>query len=268
MYKVIKTTNIKNNNYFYGVIKSDAEKFDGQIGNGIDINDPMTYQFSKTKYQQAVKEFGIKSFRVEVLYSNKSAKQAYSKLREYLTPEEVASKNCYNNVYQETQPINVNVYNSDGVYLGSANTYDYDLALNGLKLGNYYMTLYLEKDKGFSKAKKMYIQNRKVYKYDLEGNFIKEYNTQVEAEQNNKYSNITKSIKLKQPCKNGFFWSLQRLPKLNWISKKWVRVYDQEGNYIRGYKFIKKCYRAVGRNVMTYFNKKTPYTDGLLYYYK
>ena len=61
MYKVIKTTNIKNNNYFYGVIKSDAEKFDGQIGNGIDINDPMTYQFSKTKYQQAVKEFGIKS---------------------------------------------------------------------------------------------------------------------------------------------------------------------------------------------------------------
>ena len=59
MYKVIKTTNIKNNNYFYGVIKSDAEKFDGQIGNGIDINDPMTYQFSKTKYQQADKEFGI-----------------------------------------------------------------------------------------------------------------------------------------------------------------------------------------------------------------
>lgn len=266
MYKVIKTTNIKNNNYFYGVIKSDANKFDGQIGNGIDIHNPMTYQFSKTKYQQAVKEFGVKAFRVEVLYSHVSAKRAYAKLREYLTPEEVASKDCYNNVYQEEKSFYVNVYSSDGVYLGSARTYDYDLALNGLKLGDYYITLYLEKDKGFSKAKKMYIQNRKVYKYDLNGNFIREYNTQVEAEQDNKYSNITKSIKLKQPCKNGFFWSLQKLPKINWLIRKWVKVYDQDGNYVRGYKFVKQCYRDVGRNVMTFFNKKIPYTNGLLYF--
>ena len=51
----------------------------------------------------------------------------------------------------------------------------------------------------------MWIQNRPVFKYNGKtGEFIEAYNTQTEAEQANKYSNITKSIKLKTPDKNGF----------------------------------------------------------------
>lgn len=242
MYKVIKTINVKTQDYYLGVIKSDTEQFDGQLGQGIEIRDPNTYQFSKTRFQWAVKTDGVKAFRVNVLQTFNSAKEAYSYLKEILTPEIVATKKCYNNCYP-TKISNAYIYDVNGNFIDELNNpLDFDEVLNGLKKGNYYICP-LYDEKGFSKAKKMNIQNRKVYKYDINGNFMEEYETQTLAEKRNKYSNITKAIKLKEPCRNGFFWSLQRLPKLNWKDKKWVQKYDLEGNYIRGYKFIKECRR-------------------------
>lgn len=265
MYKVIKTVNIKNNNYFLGVIKSDIKEFDYQLGNGIDTREPMSYQFSKTKFQQAVKEFGVKLFRVEILRIYQDFRRAYRYLNKILTPEVVASAECYNNTYPQLIE-DVYVYDEDGKYVKKINVVDSDLVLNGLKIGKYYMCPYKEEERGFSKAKKMFIQNRPVYKYDINGNFICRYETQTLAEQANKYSNITKSIKLKQACKNGFFWSMQPLPYVKWKDRKWVQVYDEQGNYIRGYKFVKQCYRDVGIYVREYFNKDTDF-NGLFYKY-
>ncbi len=262
MYKVIKTTNLKTNEYFYGVIQSEKEGFDYQLGQSIDIREPNTYQFSKTKFQQAIKQYGVKSFKVDVLFITHKIGQAYKVLSTYLTPEIIASKDCYNNVYVEK--INdVYVYDLKGHYLEHFKScLDSDLVLNGLQLNRMYICNY--KDFSFSKAKKMYIQNRPVYKYDIYGNYIAKYRTQTEAEKLHKYSNITKAIKLKQPCKNGFFWTLQKLPKLNWKDRIWIGQFDLEGNYIRGWKFRKQCYRAVGEKVMNYINKNIPY-NGFIY---
>lgn len=265
MYKVIKTVNVKTDDYYLGIIYSEKDSFDGQLGNGININDPMTYQFSKTKFQQQVKEWGVKSFRVEVLREYDSLEEAQEYLNIKLTPKEVATKECLNNTYAD-KLYEVYVYDNTGKFANKKILVDADTAFNGLKLGKQYLS-FLYDEKGFSKAKKMQIQNRPVFKYDVNGNFICSYETQVQAEKANKYSNITKSIKLKQPCRNGFYWTLQKLPKLYWKNRKWVQVYDSHYKYIRGYKFLKECQRAKGFEVRDVMNKNMLY-DECYYFFK
>lgn len=264
MYKIIKTTNIKTGNYFLGIIKSKNLAFDGQIGNSVIISDPMTYQFSKTKFQQAVKEFGIKNFKTEIQNFYYDFKSAYKQLSYWLTPEKVATLECYNNVYP-IEGLTYYVYDKNGYYLGEMHEYDSDLILNGLKVNDLYICPH--KSNNFAHAKKMYIQERPVFKYSINGDLMESYDTQVSAEQANKYSNITKSIKLKQACKNGYFWSLQKLPKLSWKNRLWVQQYDLNNNYIRGWKFKKQCYREIDDSVWKSFNSNEPYTDGFLYFY-
>ncbi len=72
------------------------------------------------------------------------------------------------------------------------------------------------KDISYDRARKKYIQTRPVYKYDGNtGEFICGYNTQTEAELDNKYSNITKAIKLKTKDKNGFMWGIEKFSNYN-----------------------------------------------------
>ena len=69
-YIVYKTTNLVNNYIYIGVHKTvDPNTFDYYLANGIYINRPDTYEKSKTKMQQAVKEFGVKNFKREVLFT-------------------------------------------------------------------------------------------------------------------------------------------------------------------------------------------------------
>ena len=264
MYKIIKTLNVKTSIYFYGIIKSKDLSFDNQIGISVDITDPMTYQFSKTKFQQAVKEYGIRNFRTEVQEYGDNFETVYDKLFDYLTPEKVAQKECYNNVYP-IKGLEYYVYDANGKYLGEMKDYDADLILNGLKVKDLYICPH--KSSNFAHAKKMYIQERPVFKYNIKGDLMESYDSQVNAELANKYSNITKSIKLKQACRNGYFWSLQKLPKLSWKDRRWVQRYDLDGNYIRGWKYKKQCYREVDDSVWKSFNTGEPYTDGFIYMY-
>ena len=65
-YIVYKTTNLINNYIYIGVHKTqDPNIFDSYIGCGVYINKPYTYEKAKTKFQQAVKEFGTSNFRRE-----------------------------------------------------------------------------------------------------------------------------------------------------------------------------------------------------------
>ena len=74
-----------------------------------------------------------------------------------------------------------------------------------------------------------------MYKYDGKtGKFIEGYATQVEAEQANKYSNITKSIKLKTPDKNGFTWAIFKAEYYNVPDQKTIKLIERrERNKIK-----------------------------------
>lgn len=105
------------------------------------------------------------------------------------------------------------------------------------------------KAESYDKAKSIYISNREVFKYDSEGNFLKEYPTQSEAEKDNPGSNITKFIKNKKPDANGFLWSLEKLPKFvqkRNSKKKKVGKFDADDNLLKTWDSVKDCIKEVG----------------------
>ena len=97
------------------------------------------------------------------------------------------------------------------------------------------------KAESYDKAKSIYLKSRPVFKYDSSGNFIKGYETQKEAEWENPNSNITKSIKNKKPCDNGFLWGLEKLDKYcsTKTKKKPVGMYSLDGTLLKEWDCVK-----------------------------
>lgn len=128
-YIVYKTTNIINNYIYIGVHKTtDPNHFDGYIGCGITINKPYTYEHSKTKFQQAVKEFGVKNFKREILAIYDTAEEAYE-LESLLVNENFLMRSdVYNmilgGIVNCTDGITVYLYTNTGNYYNSFNSYE------------------------------------------------------------------------------------------------------------------------------------------------
>ena len=88
------------------------------------------------------------------------------------------------------------------------------------------------KELTFDKARTKQIMFRSVHKYNSKGEYICSYKSQLDAEKENPYINITKCIKLKTPDENGFIWGLEKLRNYNKSvgvsknSKKKVELFD------------------------------------------
>ena len=68
-YIVYMTINLVNNKIYIGVHKTENPNiFDGYIGCNVKINSPSTYMNPSTPFQYAVKKYGIKSFKREILF--------------------------------------------------------------------------------------------------------------------------------------------------------------------------------------------------------
>lgn len=100
----------------------------------------------------------------------------------------------------------------------------------------YYIS-YIKKE-SYDKARLEYLKNRKVFKYNPDGSFNKKYETQLEAELENK-TNITKAIKLKTPDENGFLWSIEELKNFNVPKgknkKRPVGKFNLDGKLVKKY---------------------------------
>ena len=98
-YIVYKTTNLINNYIYIGVHKTqDPNIFDSYIGCGVYINKPYTYEKAKTKFQQAVKEFGTSNFRRETLAIFDTDVEAYELEEKLINKNFIARPNVYNMV--------------------------------------------------------------------------------------------------------------------------------------------------------------------------
>ena len=139
-------------------------------------------------------------------------------------------------------------YSKEGKYLSKFKNiysilYDLDISNKSIQdaciLGNlvcdkYYFSYIKAKD--FSTARTEYIKHSEVHKYDSNGAYIRSYNTYLEAQANNKESNIIKSIKLKTPDINDNIWGLVKLeyynrPKLP-TKKRKVGRFDMDNNLL------------------------------------
>ena len=244
---VYKTTNKKDSKYYIGISYEDPDNIDTQfLGSGIYKNDPYTYQYSKTPLQWAVKTFGVNNFIRSIISVQDDFDTAKYIFSTFINSETLQNKNIYNNFlfkeiigfklflvnggsYLDNIIINKDKYLFEYIesYL-SGNSFKYKI----LDTYVYAMhdTIIPNKNNKikYDHCRKQYIQNRPVFKYDGKtGEFIEEYNTQVEAEKANKYSNITKSIKLKTPDKNGFMWAIFKADYYNIPDEKTIKLIER-----------------------------------------
>lgn len=351
-YIVYKTTNKINNYIYIGVHKTaNPDIFDGYIGCGINIKIPYTYEHSKTKFQQAVKEFGISNFYRETLATFDTPEQAYE-LEEILVNEDFLSRSdVYNMVLggciNKVERIKVFQYDSKGYYMRGYDSYESaakelnvqgssirravvykyrvrDFYFNTDKLNKIDISLYntnikvkvfrylkggafdkefesyndaarnsdcspsnirnatltgycvknnyyfsFIKEVSYDKARSIQIKTREVHKYNSQGEYIESYLTQEEAEKQNPYSNITKSIKLKSLDENGFMWSLEKLEIFNKSPKKRKKVgeFDENGNIVKTWDSARQCAKEVGGAVQNVLNGKYNKHKGKIYKY-
>ena len=251
---VYKTTNKKNGKYYIGISYEDPNNIDKNfLGSGIYKNDPYTYQYSKTPLQWAVKTDGVNNFDRAVISIQSDFYTAKYIFDTFINKESLKDRNIYNNFIWK----DIDVFSVFNAYKGDCesnqvidNHRKFELlesSLSGNAFKNYMGDLYVYviPNHGFcinkngeikyDHCRKQYIQNRPVFKYNGKtGEFIEEYNTQVEAEKANKYSNITKSIKLKTPDKNGFMWAIFKADYYNIPDEKTIKLIERrERNKIK-----------------------------------
>lgn len=285
-YIVYKTTNLANNYIYIGVHGTeDPDNFDGYLGNGVYIKNPRSYEKSKTCFQQAVKQFGCKNFRREVLAIYDTPEEAYL-LEELLVNENFLSRSdVYNMIKGESTVKELipvyrytidgkfdkafNSLNEAGVDSGASATYIKKSAILGYSVKNtYYFSFY--KFDTYDKARSVQILNRKVYQYDSNGNYLKEFDSQKEAELQNPNCNITNSIKLKTADKDGNYWALEKLPKYNvpvYHPAKKVGKYDDKGTLLQTWDSSNQCAKEVGPAVKNVLQGKYTHHKGFIYKY-
>lgn len=248
---VYKTTNKKDGKYYIGISYENPDNINQNfLGSGIYKNDPYTYQYSKTPLQWAVKTFGVNNFERTIIGIADDLEPMW-KVCENLTGNYInQDRNLYNNFilmndYPSDTRTRYSIFDANGGnYLEEIIPCDFkywfeiiESAWTGcsFKYGNKYCYAIKEdlvsnknNEIKYDHCRKQYIQNRPVFKYDGKtGKFIEGYNTQVEAEKANKYSNITKSIKLKTPDKNGFMWAIFKTDYYNIPDEKTIKLIER-----------------------------------------
>lgn len=255
-YIVYQTINIKNNKIYIGYHKvSDPDKFDGYIGNGVNINYPSTYMNPKFPFQYAVKKYGTSSFRRTTLYIFNTEKEALDKEAEIVNEEFINRKDTYNIALGGKKRPNIPSYNKiyqfsiDGKlikewediyevseFLETWKESIYSAIHNKTRLYGYYW--------GFTDV--INIQeysnpnnSRKVYKYSKEGKCLDIYNSIGEAARLNNMSpgHIISTIKNGCFTKQDFYLSYELYdeyipkPRLD-LKDKIIYLYDIHGNFI------------------------------------
>lgn len=127
------------------------------------------------------------------------------------------------------------------------------------------------KCESYDKARTIYLKIRKVYQYNNDGEFIKEFETQSEAEQLYPNSNITKAIKSKSLCKNNYYWGLEKLENYNIpikrnIARK-VGRFDTDNNLLDTWNSATQCSKIWGKGIFHCLNEDYDLHKGYIFKY-
>lgn len=256
-YIVYQTINIVNNKIYVGIHKTkDPFKFDGYIGNGVNINYPSTYMNPKYPFQKAVKKYGTSSFKRSVLYIFDSEEEASNKEQEIVSKEFINRSDTYNlalgGLYQRVTLKYNKIYQFDfdgklvkewndiyevSNFLETWKQSVYSAIHNKSRLYNYYWSFQDSIDiNQFSNPN----NSRKVFKYNLDGKCIEIYNTIGEAAKSNNMQagHVITYIKNGSLVNKEFYLSYElqdeyiKKPRLE-LKNKLIYLYDLEGNYVK-----------------------------------
>ena len=228
-------------------------------------------------YEEAANDINIDptSIRRSILYKYLvNNKYYYSNQKVDVLDTKVYSKGLKKSVHR---------YLDNGKYDSSYDSYssaaiatgcNYNTVARSVKLGvitekGYYFSTV--KEDSYDKARSKEIYFRPVYKYSENGEFLKEYETQHQAELDNPFSNITNSIKFKTVDANGFMWCLDKVKEYNKKSNgkrgRKVAELDNNGNIINTWNSARACCRERGSGVQNVLNGCYPTHKGIIYKY-
>ena len=205
-YIVYLTTNLVNKKIYIGVHKTtNPNHFDGYLGCGVKINDKYTYKYSKTPFEAAVNKYGVDNFKRITL-------KVFDKLEDALDLER---------------------WLVDSDFIKRNDTYN--ITLGG----------------GIPPA-----ITKIIYQYDLEGNFIKEWDSITNASIYYKCSpsSIGRAIFERTPSIK-YFWTEYKYDKLNLDefklneNKTKTYLYDINGNFINEFNSISDCSKNINEDL-------------------
>ena len=111
-----------------------------------------------------------------------------------------------------------------------------------------------EREYGYNLSKKVQLNTycyKKIYQYNLEGNFIREWESLVEAEKTLNLTSISQALKqeIAKTCGN-FQWRYFKVEKIESILKLYV-CYNIQGNYVISFDFTKDIKNLLKINCLT-----------------
>ena len=283
-YIVYQTINIVNNKIYIGYHKTqDPFKFDGYIGNGVNVYYPSTYMTPKWPFQKAVKKYGTSKFRRSVLYIFDNALEALEKEKEIVNKEFIERSDTYNliegDVVHPIDQIARKVYQFDinGVLLKEWQDCDevaeilqtwkasiYGAINSKRRLYGCYWSF-----SPFINVKDFTNPNlpTKTYKYNIDGKCVAIYDSMYQAAKENGYklNELSTAITLHSLSK-GFYYSKELydeyIPK-NKLNLKNIPIYVYEattGNFYKKFanqKELKKEFN-ITKSIARYITSGIP----------
>lgn len=186
--------------------------------------------------------------------------------------------------------LNIYMYNANGNFLKEFKTIKETCNTVGISQSQLKECLYYRvadkngfyyskyKTKTFSQSSDEAFKNEKVYQYDKDGNFIKEFKNYIEAAKENKISikEIMKALRLKESVNHMQFSFIKfdKMGKLNisytkqYIKGREVEVYDIHGNFIEEFKTVAACKKKYGFVVDRVLRKEYKQSKGFVFKYK
>lgn len=268
-YIVYLTTNKVNKKIYIGVHATETpEKFDGYYGCGVSKKHPISHP--KTPFQYAIKKYGYDAFERSTIQIFNSYKEAFKLEAELVNEEFIKRTDTYNVILGGGgMPDNSKIvyqYDLEGNFIKewksatvagrelkvcptliSQAVVHHTTSLKSLWSFEKYDILPIEDFNGYNPEKKLYI-------YDLEFNFIKEYNTMSSfaKEYNTSISHINRAIKQKYVL-GGVYISEEKVEKFTPAARMKltgaVHQYSLDGEYIQSYKDINEVELKFGENM-------------------
>ena len=192
-YIVYLTKNIINNKIYVGVHKTeDPNVFDGYYGNGLTLKDQSKLKHPKDPFHYAVKKYGFKNFKRSTIKIFDTLDDALRLEKEIVNEDFIKRKDTYNIALGGGMPpikkVKIYQYSLEGEFimehesvLAASKIINIDDSAlqyamkNGTSIGGYLWSDKLEKKEPYS------LQSKKVYLYNLEGEFECEFNSLTEC---------------------------------------------------------------------------------------
>lgn len=262
------TVNLCNSKFYFGVHRTNPDVFDGYIGCGI-------YRQSQAKnnytFHRAVRKYGYDNFKRTTIAifpdTEEGRRSAYALEEAIVTPILLKSKMCYNDTLGGSGSIHddivktIYMFDLKGEYLrsfkkvrdaaaflGQENDYNTLKAIrnNCLGISNSSFGYYWSYKKEFNYTNK---KVRKVAQYSISGQFLRYYDSIVEAESQLQINTIEQAI-TKGFTSGGFQWryyegNTSNIPTLISLKTKNlilpIKMYDKKMNLIHEYNCVNDC---------------------------